>query len=66
MHGAGYADYSHGVRLIGTTVFIDSQPRSIFDVLRDPVLAPLLSDEGPIEGIDELRRQAIAARATSG
>lgn len=66
VHGAGYADYSHGVRLISTTVFIDGQPRSIFDVLRDPVLAPLLSDEGPIEGIDELRRQAIVVRASGG
>ncbi|WP_211235132.1 hypothetical protein [Azohydromonas australica] len=66
VHGAGYADYSHGVRLIGTTVFIDGQPRSLFDVLRDPLLSPLLSDEGPIEGIEELSRQALTARATGG
>lgn len=47
VHGERYADYSHGVRLVGERVWIDGAPRSIFDVLADPVLAPLVSDEGP-------------------
>jgi hypothetical protein len=48
VHGARYADYSHGVRLVSATVFVNGEPRSIYDVLEDPSLAPLLSDEGPI------------------
>ena len=48
VHGAAYADYSHGVRLVSATVYVNGEPRSIFDVLEDPDLAPVLSDEGPI------------------
>jgi len=48
VHGARYADYSHGVRLVSQTVFVDGKPRSIFDVLADAQLSPLLSDEGPL------------------
>jgi hypothetical protein len=54
VHGARYADYSHGIRLVATTAFVDGQPRSIFEVLRDLRLAPVLSDEGPIERATEL------------
>jgi len=46
IHGARYADYSHGVRLVWATVLIGGEPRSIYDVLEDPELAPVLSDEG--------------------
>ncbi len=48
LHHAGYADYSHGVRLVSATVLIDGEPRSIYEVLEDPQLADLLSDEGAI------------------
>jgi len=48
VHGARYADYSHGVRLVSITVYVDGAPRPLFDVLSDPELAPALSDEGPI------------------
>lgn len=48
VHGARYADYSHGVRLVSTTVLVDGSQRSIFDVLRDPELAPVLTHEGTI------------------
>jgi hypothetical protein len=54
VHGARYADYSHGIRLVGTTAFVDGLPRSIFELLRDPRLARVLSDEGPIERATEL------------
>lgn len=47
-HGARYADYSHGVRLVGSIAWIDGVPHSIFDVLEDRDLAWALSDEGPI------------------
>jgi len=48
VHGATYADYSHGIRLISDTVFIDGEPASIRKVLKDPELATILSDEGPL------------------
>ena len=48
VHGARYADYSHGVRLVGALAYVNGQPRSIFDVLGDPSLAGIASDEGPI------------------
>jgi hypothetical protein len=48
VHGANYADYSHGIRLISGTALIDGQLRSIYDVLRDSSTAKVLSDEGPI------------------
>ncbi len=48
VHGERYADYSHGVRLVSTVVFVDGAQRSIFDVLADPDLASILSDEGPL------------------
>jgi hypothetical protein len=46
VHGAQYVDYSHGVRLVSTTVVIDGQPRLIYDVLQDRNVAPILSGEG--------------------
>jgi hypothetical protein len=48
VHGARYADYSHGVRLVSVVAYVNGQPRSIFDVLEDPRLAGIVSDEGPI------------------
>lgn len=47
VHGARYADYSHGVRLVSRTVLVGGKARSVFDVLEDPSQAGLLSDEGP-------------------
>jgi hypothetical protein len=44
-HGQGYADYSHGIRLVWETVWIDGAPHSLYDVLKDPNLAPLLTYE---------------------
>jgi hypothetical protein len=48
VHGAWYADYSHGIRLVSDQVWINGEFLSIFDVLSDPVLAPLLTYEGII------------------
>jgi hypothetical protein len=47
-HVDWYVDYSHGIRLVKRTVTIDGKPRDIDDVLRDPALSKLISDEGPI------------------
>lgn len=46
VHGARYVDYSHGVRLVSTTVVIAGRPRSIYDALQDSQIAPVLSREG--------------------
>jgi len=54
VHGARYADYSHGVRLVSTLVYVDGAPRPIAQVLADPQLAPILSSEGPIPQLGEL------------
>ena len=48
VHGAFYADYSHGIRLISDIVLIDGKRQSIYDLLRDPHLANVLSSEGAI------------------
>ena len=42
------ANYSHGVRLVAETVLVDGVPRSIYEVLEQPRLVRLLSDEGEI------------------
>jgi hypothetical protein len=54
VHGANYVDYSHGIRLISDTVLLDGEPRSIDEILEDPALSPLLSDEGPLGKIRDL------------
>jgi hypothetical protein len=64
VHNANYADYSHGIRLISDTVLLDGEPRSIYEILEDPELAPLLSDEGPlgkVRGLMARHQPAIGA-----
>jgi hypothetical protein len=41
------------VRLVAPFVLVDEQWMSLADVLRDPELAPLLSDEGPFD-VDQI------------
>jgi len=48
VHGANYADYSHGIRLVSELALIDGQLRSVYDILSDRSAAKALSDEGPI------------------
>lgn len=60
VHGARYADYSHGVRLVSGVAYVDGEPRSLLDVLEDRRLAGLISDEGPIS------RQVILAARRAG
>jgi len=43
-----YADYSHGIRLVNLKLLVDGQEKTIPQVLADPVLSALLSDEGII------------------
>lgn len=44
-----YADYSMGVRFVAPFVLVDEQWMPLAEVLRNPKLAPLLSDEGPFD-----------------
>ncbi len=53
VHGACYADYSHGIRLVSESVLIDGERRSVYDVLQDPVESHVLNDEGPMPHIRE-------------
>lgn len=48
VHGAGYADYSHGIRLVSEVALINGKIRSLYDILQDSLLANVLSDEGSI------------------
>jgi len=48
LHGAGYADYSHGIRLVGGMAMIKGRLQSVHDILQDSLFANLLSDEGAI------------------
>lgn len=48
LHENSYADYSHGVRLVGPTLEINGQTYQTQDVLKNPEFAALLSDEGVI------------------
>jgi hypothetical protein len=48
VHEKTYADYSHGVRLVAEAATVDGAPTTFSKVLRDPELAPLVSDEGPM------------------
>jgi hypothetical protein len=61
VHGARYADYSHGVRLVSAVAYVDGESRSIFDILADPWLADIVSDEGPIIRLASLIAAAPAS-----
>ncbi|MCB9780182.1 MAG: hypothetical protein H6742_16565 [Alphaproteobacteria bacterium] len=54
VHGHGYADYSHGVRLVHRMVLVDGQAMDYFDALADHTVAPLLTREGRLDGAQEL------------
>ena len=47
-HSCRYADYSHGVRLVAETMFLDGEPTRVSDVLASDENAELLSSEGPL------------------
>jgi hypothetical protein len=53
VHGASYADYSHGVRLVSNTALINGELRSVYELLQNPLTSGVLSDEGPIRNLRE-------------
>jgi hypothetical protein len=44
-HVNWYVDYSHGIRLVYRTIYVNGKPMDYVDVLRDPRLRRLLCDE---------------------
>jgi peptidoglycan hydrolase-like protein with peptidoglycan-binding domain len=48
VHEASYADYSHGVRLVSGTMTVDGVEMPVSEVLKNPRLAGLISDEGTL------------------
>ena len=51
VHGACYADYSHGIRLVSQLAWQKGTLRSVRDILQDPFSAHVLSDEGAIRPV---------------
>jgi hypothetical protein len=47
-HVDWYVDYSHGIRPVRRWMRVDGVPHTYEQILRDPVLHTLLSDEGVI------------------
>ncbi len=47
-HAASWVDYSQCIRLVQQTMLVNGAPRTVAEVLADPALAGLLSDEGPV------------------
>jgi len=66
VHGARYADYSHGVRLISAIAYVNDSPRPLLDLLQDARVAPVLSDEGVIRSAAELLRVLQSQALISG
>jgi hypothetical protein len=51
VHGACYADYSHGIRLVSAMAIENGAFQSVRDLLQDSRLADALSDEGAIRPV---------------
>lgn len=66
VHGATYADYSHGVRLVSRVVEIDGRRLDLFTAMHDRRYAPLLTGEDPAPDLESLLAAAepasVAAR----
>jgi len=55
VHGAQYADYSHGVRLVSQTAYVNGEPVTLTSLMRDRELSAILSSEGPIDNVEALQ-----------
>lgn len=49
-HVDWYVDYSHGIRLINNQVLVDGKPLLFSDILKDPVLYKIFSNEERVMG----------------
>lgn len=50
VHGANYADYSHGIRLVSKTAYLNGKAVSLDDLLASGRYAYLLNTDGPMPG----------------
>ncbi|MBW6506558.1 MAG: hypothetical protein K0B00_07410 [Rhodobacteraceae bacterium] len=48
VHGQHYSDYSHGVRLVSQTAYLNGRAVPLADLLEDRDYAQIISSEGPI------------------
>jgi len=48
IHTNTYVDYSHGIRYLNNEFLLDGQVRNMTDILSDPVLYKILSDENGV------------------
>jgi hypothetical protein len=48
VHGAYYADYSHGIRLVSRTAYVDGRAVDLRALLTDGAYAGLLNSDGPL------------------
>lgn len=44
-HVDWYVDYSHGIRLVWRTIYVDGKPRDYTEILKDSVLSAIICDE---------------------
>src|SRR5262249_46021951 len=51
VHRQTYVDYSPRIRLVRQATTVDGRRTTVAEVLQDPKLAPLLSDEGALERV---------------
>ncbi len=58
VHEAIYADYSHGIRLVSSTAYVNGKPAPLAEVMQSPDLASLVSGEGPIRNPEGLLQMA--------
>ncbi len=54
VHGKQYADYSHGVRLVSQTAFVNGKQMDLGAIMQDQELASVVSSEGPINDAHKL------------
>ena len=54
VHGASYADYSHGVRLVSRMAFVNGKEMPLSEIMQDRELAGIVSSEGPIGNAERL------------
>ena len=51
VHVEQYADYSHGIRLVSQTAFVNGQKQPLSEILSNPQLASLVSSEGTMDAL---------------
>lgn len=65
-HDPRHLDYSQVCALVSRQCEVDGQPRDLADILRDPVLAPLASHEGPLRILRQPGVSLIACKIPVG